>query len=60
MYKIFLIKRRIDRDIIINFSLVFTWSIHYSYQLLMKLEHSRQIFEEHSNLKFYENPSTGS
>jgi len=26
----------------------------------MKLEYFRQIFEKHSNIKFHENPSTGS
>jgi len=26
----------------------------------MKLEFSRQIFEKHSNIKFHENPSSGS
>ena len=26
----------------------------------MKLEFSRQIFEKHSNIKFYKNPSRGS
>jgi len=33
---------------------------HYSCQMLMKLEFSRKIFEKHSNIKFYENPSSGS
>jgi len=28
--------------------------------MLMKLEHFRQIFEEYSNIKFHENPSSGS
>jgi len=32
----------------------------YSGQILMQLEFSRQIFEKYSNIKFYENPSTGS
>jgi len=26
----------------------------------MKLEHSRQIFEKYSSIKFHENPSNGS
>ena len=29
-------------------------------KLLMKLEFSRQIFEKYSNIKCYENPSSGS
>jgi hypothetical protein len=33
---------------------------HYSCHILMKLEFSRQIFGEHSNIKFHENPSSGS
>jgi hypothetical protein len=32
----------------------------YCCQILMKLECSRQIFEEYSNIKFHENPSSGS
>jgi len=32
----------------------------HSCQILMKLERSRQIFEEYSNIKFYENPPSGS
>jgi hypothetical protein len=31
----------------------------YSCQILMKLEFSRQIFEEYSDIKFQENPSSG-
>jgi hypothetical protein len=38
----------------------FVLSIHYSCQILMKLEFSRQIFEKYSNMKFHENPSSGS
>jgi hypothetical protein len=33
---------------------------HYSCQMLIKLEFSRQIFEKHPNIKFYENSSNGS
>jgi hypothetical protein len=33
---------------------------HYSCQMLIKLEFSRQIFEKHSNIKFRKNPSNGS
>jgi len=32
----------------------------YSYNILMKLEFSRHIFEKYSNIKFHENPSCGS
>ena len=35
-------------------------SSHYSCQILMKLESSLQIFKKYSNIKFYENPSSGS
>ena len=45
----FLILRRNERDMIINV-LVFTWSIHYSCQILTKLEFSQQIFQ--SMLKY--------
>jgi hypothetical protein len=34
--------------------------IHYSCQVLMKLACSRQIFEKYSDIKFHENPSSGS
>jgi len=30
------------------------------FQILVKLEFSRHIFEKYSNMKFYENPSSGS
>jgi len=32
----------------------------YSSQILMKLEFSRQFFEKYSNVKFHENPPSGS
>ena len=32
----------------------------YSCSILMTLEFSRQIFEKYSNIKFHENPSSGS
>jgi len=35
-------------------------STRYSCQILMKLEFSQQIFEKYSNIKFQENPSSGS
>jgi len=40
--------------------LVFMQSTHYSCQILMKLEFSRQNFEKSSTIKFHENPSSGS
>jgi hypothetical protein len=40
--------------------LVFTHSSRYSCQILTKLQISRQIFEKYSNIKFHENPSSGS
>jgi hypothetical protein len=42
---------RIQRDFIIP-------STHYSYQILIKLELSRQIFQKSSNILFHENPSS--
>ena len=36
------------------------WSTRYSSQILMELEFSRKIFEKYSNMKFHENPSSGS
>jgi hypothetical protein len=32
----------------------------YSCSILKKFEFSRQIFEKHSDMNFYENPSRGS
>ena len=32
----------------------------YSCQILMKLEFSPQIFDKYPNIKFHENPSSGS
>jgi len=40
--------------------LVFMYSTRYSCQTLMKIEYSRQIFEQYTNIKFHENPSSGS
>jgi hypothetical protein len=34
--------------------------IRYSCQILIKLEYSQQIFDKSSNIKFHENPSSGS
>jgi hypothetical protein len=36
------------------------YSTHYSCQILMKAEFSRQIFEKYSSIKFHENPPSGS
>jgi hypothetical protein len=41
-------------------TLVLMWNVRYSYQSLMKPAFSRQIFEKSSNVKFHENPSSGS
>ena len=40
--------------------LAFTWSAHYSCQMLMEVEFSGQIFSKRSSNKFKENPSSGS
>jgi hypothetical protein len=32
---------------------------YYCEQIVMKLEFSQQIFDEYSNIKFHENPSSG-
>jgi hypothetical protein len=40
--------------------IVLMLSTHYSCQILMKLECSRQIFKKYSNFKFHENPFSGS
>jgi hypothetical protein len=36
--------------------------VHYCFyfQILIKLEFSKQIFKKYSNIKFHENPSSGS
>ena len=36
------------------------YTTRYSNQILMKLEYSRQIFENYSNIKFHENLFSGS
>ena len=43
-----------------NVLLVFMQSTHYSCQILIKLKFSWQIFEKYSNIKFHENPPSGS
>ena len=54
----FHILRRLKRDIVTN---VQRWErIRHSYNIVMKLEFSRHIFEKHSNIKFHENPSSAS
>jgi hypothetical protein len=58
--EIFFILRRIQRDTIINVHRSLRKLPHYSCQVLMKLEISWQIFENYSNTKFHENPSSGS
>jgi len=60
LYKNFLILRRIERDMIKKFVLVFNESTPYSCQILIKPHFSRQIFEIYWNIKFRENPSRGS
>ena len=40
------------RDVITN--------VRYSCNILMKVEFSRQAFAKYSNIKFHENPSSGS
>ena len=40
--------------------LVFTLSTRYSCQILMKYELSGELFDKYSNIKFHENPSSGS
>jgi len=50
----FIIRERNEQDV------VFTLSTCYSCPILMKLEFSRRIFKKYSNIKFQENPSSGS
>jgi hypothetical protein len=56
----FLILRRIERDMIKKYTLVFMYSTRYFCSILMTIEFSRQFFEEYSNFKFHENSSSGS
>jgi hypothetical protein len=58
--KTFLILRRIRRDITINVHRSSCKMPDYSGQILMKIEFSRQMFEKYSNIKFRENPFSGS
>jgi hypothetical protein len=57
--KTFLIIRRIQRDIIITAHRA-SCTVPFFLPALMKLEFSRQNFEQFSNIRFYENPSSGS
>ena len=43
-----------------KYMLVFMQSARYSCPISMELEFSRQVFEKYSNIKFHENPSSGS
>jgi hypothetical protein len=36
------------------------YSTTYSYSILIKLEFYIQVFEKYSNIRFHENPSSGS
>jgi len=38
----------------------FIQSTRYCFQILIKLDFTRQIFEKYSNIKYHENPSSGS
>jgi hypothetical protein len=55
----FLILRRI-RGYVVKGTYIFLESTLCSCQILMKLKFSWQIFEKHWNIKFHENPSSGS
>jgi hypothetical protein len=56
----FFILRRIERDIIKKCTLVLTQNTRNSCQILMKLEFSRQFYENYSNIILNENPTSGS
>jgi hypothetical protein len=43
-----------------KFTQIFMWSTPWARQILIKLELCWQIFEKHSNIKFRDNPSSGS
>jgi hypothetical protein len=51
--------RRIQRDVIINLSTYYV-KYRHSRHILTKLQFSQQIFGKYSNIKFHENPSSGS
>ena len=52
----FLILRRIQRDRSI---IDFMYSTHFSCQILVEREFSREILEKHSDIKYHENRSIG-
>jgi hypothetical protein len=56
----FLILRRIQRDIVINVKASLCKVLLHSRRTLMKLEFSWQIFEKSWNIKYNQNPSSGS
>ena len=56
----FLIPSTIERETLINVRRSSCRSTCYSCYTLMKLEFCRQIFGRHSNIRFHENPSSGS
>ena len=58
-YATFLILRRIWRDAIVC-TKIFMYRTRYYYQTLIKLEFSLQISGNYSNVKFLENPNSGS
>jgi hypothetical protein len=66
LYETFLILRRIQRGIVIYIYIyiyIYMTGRHVKYPLFssgLKFEFSGQIFEKFSNIKFYENPSSGS
>jgi hypothetical protein len=58
--KEFHILRQIQRDNVINTHMPLNKNTFYSFQTLMKLDHSQQIFEKCSDIKFDKNPPSGS
>jgi len=58
--KTFVILKRTEQDTI-KYEHRSSRRVHcYSCKILIKLEFSQQIFKKYSNIKFYENPSSGS
>ena len=55
----FLILRQTEWDMIKKCILVFMYSARCSCKILMNLEFSRQISKKYTNIKFHENPSSG-
>ena len=56
----FFVLRRNDRNMIKKKYIGLREKYRYYCQILIKLEFSRQIFKQYSNIKFHENPSSGS